>query len=243
MKTLKSTILVLMVLIICPRTYCQSTNVYSKGVTAQGNITEIANMSPYGVGGMGFDERYEGVKGSPRLYDTLYPSLMKVKTQNFHILVDSDIDVAGNKLVFKHPSTGQLMSIPSEIIEEVIISTKDGDHVIRTTSGMEFEKPVGELRFCQILYDGNYQFIKLPVKIFKEADYKNLYSSDRRYDEFETDYRYYITGKRDQLIQVKLNKKNLEKLFPARKDLINEIIKHGDFSNDEEMVVALLKRL
>jgi hypothetical protein len=243
MKTLVTITMVLIAMVISHQSFTQTANVYAKGVTAQGNIAEIASMHPYGVGGMGFDERYEGVKGSPRLYDTLYPSLLRVKDQTFHVLVDSDIDVAANKLIFRHPSTGQLMSIPSEIITQVIISTKDGDHVIRTTSGMDFEKPLGELRFCQILYDGHYKFIKLPVKTFKESDYKNLYSADRRYDEYETSHRYYITGKGEKLIQVKLNKKSLQKLFPASKELINEVINTQSFSNDEEMVVALLKQL
>lgn len=221
----------------------ESVNVYSRGVSAEANLAAIATMSPYGVGGMGFDERYEGVRGSPRLYDTLYPSLLKVKGQSFHILVDSDIDVATGRLLFRHPVTGQIMSVPTDILEEVIISTKDGEHRYCTTRQLIFDKPVKEMRFCQVLFEGTHLFIKMPVKIFREADYKNSYSSDRRFDEYETKFRYYISLNDGRLTQVQLNTKELSKLFPREKDKIKEIYSSDAFRNDEEKVIALLGEL
>ena len=221
----------------------QVTNVYARGVSAEANLAAIASMSPYGVGGMGFDERYEGLKGSPRLYDTLYPSLLKVKGQSFHILVDSDIDIAAGRVLFKHPATGQLMAVPADIIEELLLSTKDGEHRYCTTKQMTFDKPQKELRFCQVLFEGDHLFIKMPVKIFREADYKNSYSSDRRFDEYETKYRYYISRNDGRLTQVQLTARDLSKLFPKEKESVKQIFGAGGFRNDEERVIALLSKL
>ena len=49
----------------------QEVSIYQKGVTAQKNLDAIGNLNPYAPGGIGFDNRYQGVKGSPRLFDTL----------------------------------------------------------------------------------------------------------------------------------------------------------------------------
>lgn len=220
----------------------QAANVYGQGVSAKANLAAIATMSPYGVGGMGFDERYEGLKGSPRLYDTLYHSVLKVKDQSFQILVEADIDVAVGRLLFRSPSTGQLMSVPTEILEEVVFFTKDGQHRYYTTRRLNFVKPEKELRFCQILFEGSHIFIKMPVKIFREADYKNLYSTDRRFDEYETKYRYYISRNDGQLTQVQLTVRELSKLFPKEKERIKQIFSTSGFS-DEERVIALLAEL
>jgi hypothetical protein len=220
----------------------ETVNVYSRGVSAEANLAAIATMSPYGVGGMGFDERYEGLKGSPRLYDTLYHSVLKVKDRSFQILVDADIDVAAGRLLFRSPSTGQLMSVPTEILEEVILYTKDGQHRYYTTRRLTFVKPEKELRFCQILFEGTHIFIKMPVKIFREADYKNSYSSDRRFDEYETKFRYYVSLDDGRLRQVQLSARELSKLFPGEKEKIKEIFSNSSFS-DEERVVALLSNL
>ena len=58
----------------------------------------------------------------------------------------------------------------------------------------EFFKGSDDQKFYQVLMDGKYQFIKITSKKFIEADYKGVYTADRRYDEYETRFKYYILG-------------------------------------------------
>ncbi len=42
---------------------------YQTGITADQNLKAIGNLAPYSTGGLGFDTRYEGTKGSPYLLE------------------------------------------------------------------------------------------------------------------------------------------------------------------------------
>ena len=91
--------------------FSQNKSVYQKGISAQENLNAIINLAPYSEGGVGFDTRYEGVKGSVRLFDRLLPSYLKIKGQDYYVKLETDIDVVRNTLLFTHPKTGKLLSI------------------------------------------------------------------------------------------------------------------------------------
>ena len=135
------------------------------------------------------------------------------------------------------------MAIPCDRTNELVVKWQGKDLTFRTTVGKSFDKEIKEPKFFQVLYGGQYSFIKMPVKIFTEAAYKGAYSPDRRYDEYETKYRYYILGTDNVFHQVQLNKKSLVKLFPDKKDLVGSVIDSGRFNNDEEMVISVLEKL
>jgi hypothetical protein len=235
-------VLIACTFLIFSNVYPQGNNPYQKGLTAEQNLNAISNLSAYTSGGMGFDSRYEGVKGSPRLFDTLYPSLLKVKGQDYYIQLESDIDVFHNRLIFLHPKTRKLLSIPSDIIKEVVISPGGNDQLYRTSAGMKFDKEIKEQKFCQILRDGEYQFIKIAEKTFNEADYKGLYSVDRRFDEYETKYKYYLIGKDSVFHQIQLNRKSLTKLYPDKKNIIDMVFNSDSIKGDEERVLSVLNQ-
>ena len=215
---------------------------YQKGLTGEQNLQAIGNLAPYSAGGVGFDNRYEGVKGSSRLFEKLLPSFLKVKGQDYYLQLETDIDLATSTLIFIHPKTGKMLSLPAGMVTEVVIKSDGIEQIFRTTTGSDFEKGSEGQRFFQVLKDGKFQFIKVPSKKFIEADYKGVYTADRRYDEYETKYKYYIIGNDSAYHKITLNKKSLMKLFPDKKELINSIIGQGPFTNDEEMVISVLEK-
>ena len=152
--------------------FSQKINVYQSGILGQENLQAIANVSATSVGGMGFDNRYEGVRGSTRLFDTLMLSYMLVRGQDKYIQFNSDLDVVRNKLLFNHPTSGKLMELSTEIISELIINKEGKELLFKTTSGMQFDRELKEIKFCQILLETPRKFIKIPEKVFIEADYK-----------------------------------------------------------------------
>jgi hypothetical protein len=221
----------------------QVNNVYQKGLSAEQNLNAIRDLAPYSIGGVGFDTRYEGIKGSPRLFDTLLPSFLNIKGQDYYLQLKTDIDVVKNALLFLHPKTGKLLALPADMVNEVVIKDSGKEMVYRTTSGKSFEKSAKEQKFFQVLKEEPYPFIKMPVKIFTEANYKGAYAPDRRYDEYETKYRYYIFCPDNTFHQVQLNRKSLVKLFPDKKEIIDKAIGSKTYENDEEMVIAVLELL
>ena len=102
------------------RVNSQVNNVYQKGLSAEQNLNAIRDLAPYSNGGVGFDTRYEGIKGSPRLFDTLLPSFLNVKGQDYYLQLRTDIDVVQNALLFLHPKTGKLLALPADMVNEVV---------------------------------------------------------------------------------------------------------------------------
>jgi hypothetical protein len=240
MKKLSSIAIILLFIIDA---FPQGNTLYQTGLTAEQNLNAIGNLTPYSTGGMGFDNRYEGTKGSPRLFDTLMASLLNVKGQNYYIQLRSNLDLISNSLIFINPKTGKLLSIPSDIVNEVKINQEGKDMVFRTTKSKYFEKDIKDGEFFQVLKERHFYFIKLPVKKLIAADYKDAYSADRRYDEYITYYKYYIMSSDSIFHQIRLTDKSLIKIFPDKKDLINNAIKGNSYGSDEEMVLDILDKL
>ena len=220
----------------------QQISPYQKGVTAERNLSTISNVEPYSPGGVGFDNRYEGVKGSPRLFDKLQPVLLWIKSDTNYFKITGNLDVFQNRFVFSHPKTGNLMSIPSEIVGEAIFTIDGKKQTFRTIQTEKFDSDVKKNRFYQVL-NNKLAFIRIPVKIFNEADYKNLYGPDRRYDEFELKYQYYYLGSDSVYRKVQPNQKTLLKLFPDSKNVIESVIKEKKYSNNDEMMLRVIERI
>jgi hypothetical protein len=229
-------------ILIINSVFSQVNSAYQKGVSADKNLKAILNLAPYSDGAVGFDNRYEGIKGSTRLFEKLLPSYLKIKGTDYYLQLETDLDLVKNSLLFLNPKSGELLSVPSDMVSELIITYEGKELVFRTSAGSRFEKALKEKKFFQVLKDGPIQFIKMPVKTLTEADYKGAYSSDRRYDEYETKYRYYISGTDSTFHQLLINKKSLTKLFPDKKELIEKIIESKAYDNDEDMVIAVLDK-
>ena len=226
------------------RVFPQENSIFQTGLTAEQNMNAIGNLSGHATtAAIGFDTRYEGIKGSPMLFDTLLPSSLNIRGQDFYIQLKTNLNLVTNSLIFIYPKTGKLLSISSSLIKEVIINYDGKEMVFRTANGKKFIKDFKEHKFFQVLKDGPVQFIKMPVKKIIAADYKDAYSADRRYDEYTTFYKYYLMSSDSTFNQINLTKKSLLKVFPEKKELINNTFKTNSYGNNEKMVLEILGRL
>ena len=180
-----------------------------KYLSSEENLQAIATLGPYSPGGLGFDNRYEGIKGTPRLLDTLVPASLRIARQTYFIRMDADLDLVQNYVIYMHPVSRKMFSVPIDAINEVIININGNDVLFRSTSGLVFEKDLKEQKFYQVLKEGSYRLIKIPFKQFVAADYKNAYSADRRYDEYVPMNKYYLKGPDSIYHQIQLTKKSI----------------------------------
>lgn len=223
--------------------FSQATDPYQKGYSAEQNLKAIGRVNPYSPGGMGFDNRYQGVVGSPLLFDQLLPSLVKVNTEEKYLNIESNLDVFQNRLIFSHPATKNLMYIPAQIIDEVIIDIKGENLIFRTTKDKKFDPGIDNIRFYQVLYSNGSALVKLAVKKLIPADYQAVYSADRRYDEFDTKFLYYYLGPDVVFHKITPTKKSLVMVFPAKRDIIEKTLREKEFENNDEMVIEVIKRI
>jgi len=219
----------------------QISNPYKSGISAEQNLIAIGKLNPNAHGGIGFDERYEGVKGSPMLFDTLLQTYVKVKGQEYFLQLDADIEAEANCLKYKNPSDGRFYTLGTDMIKELVFFN-DGQYLaFRTTIGLPFEKAMRDQKFCQVLNSGKPALVKIVYKVLVKADYKGAYTSDTRYDEYKTDYKYYLKGPDSLFHQVSLSKKSISKLYPDRKEQINNSPDPSELLNKEDMVLGIIK--
>ena len=220
----------------------QKSVAYQTAAVNETNLKAVMSISPYSSA-LGFDNRYQGVKGSPRLLDTLAPSLVLLKGQSIYYEMEADIDVVRNSVLFMGFSGGGLMEIPAENVLEVIIRRRGSDLVFRPSAILTFDRKPDGNKFYTVLKPGKNEFIKIPDREFEAADYQRLYSPDIRYDEFRKTDKYYILGTDSVYHRVQLTRKSLGRLFPDRKQIISELFNEKVSVNQEADVAALLEKL
>jgi hypothetical protein len=220
--------------------YSQVRVQYQTGQAAEDNLKRIINIKPGATGGLGYDLRYEGFIGSPMLFGKMVSSYLKMSGLDEYLKLNSDLDIYNNMLMFIHPKTGKLLSIPANFVTEVIVVKDSIDDIFRTTANYKFEKEFKEVKFFQVLKGGPWQLIKMPRKELIEANYKSAYSAGIKYDEFETSFKYYIMGSDGILHSLQLNKKSLIKLFPEKKSYIESVVNGRANKNDEEMILSII---
>ena len=233
---------VVMVLLPALPLISQKSAAYQTAAVNETNLKAVMSISPYSTA-LGFDNRYLGVKGSPRLMDTLAPSLVLLKGQNIYYEMETDIDVVRNSVLFMGFSGGELREIPAENITEVIIRRNGRDMIFRPSGSLSFDRKPDGNKFYTVLKPGQNEFIKIPDKEFKEADYQRLYSPDIRYDEYRKSDKYYILGTDSVYHRVQLTRKSIGKLFPDRKQIISELFNEKESANPEADVSMLLDKL
>lgn len=235
--------------IIC-LSFLLSVNAYSQQISeatqrvfkSVENMQSVINLNKISQTGITFDTRYEGIKGSPRLADTLLPSFLMLEGQDYYFEISADLDLVNNAIIYAKSGNTPAFSIPSSYVKEVIINKDGSELLFRTTSGQRFEKEIRENRFYQVLSSGEYEFIKVPMKGFISADYRGAYSADRRYDEYTDDPKYYIKGSDGTFQQVQLNKKSLSKIIPGKKEIIERAFSRASGSDKESLVVSILEK-
>ncbi|MBE0674082.1 MAG: hypothetical protein IH591_05425, partial [Bacteroidales bacterium] len=103
-----------LLLLLCSQVItAQKPTGYREGISGENNLQNALYMSPYAAA-KGFDNRYQGIKGSPRFFDTLVASSVLIKGEELYFRVESDLDVVKNALIFMSPGRGMLMEVPSD---------------------------------------------------------------------------------------------------------------------------------
>lgn len=243
-RNMKRIVILQVLVFVFSSAMSQVNNPYKQGVSALKNLEAIASVSPYEIGGMGFDDRYEGVRGSPRLFDTLFTSLLRLEGYELPIELKADIDVVNNRLLFIHPRSENLLSIPADMVDELRVTAGDRHLLFRSTAGMLFEKPFDGVRLCRVLLNEKIILIEIASKNFVEADYRRGYGPQRTYDEYEAVSKYYVMTDDGVFRQVTPSRKALTKIFPGREEIILAPENNrSQYSSDEEYLVSVIRKL
>lgn len=219
------------------------------------NIKSLFNISRYGFL-HAFDTRYEGIKGTPNLFNSFVTSYLLVKEQEKYFPIESDLDMVNNTVVFMDPSNSKLMEIPSDNVTEIVFNKYDKELIYRTTKEIKFARKIKENKFYQLIQEKPYRIIMITYKTYLKADNEPVFNSGRRYDEFRTERKYYLEDFKGIFHEVILNsadynclihptlldKKVLAKIYPDKKDLIYSELKERPDSVSIARIISILDK-
>lgn len=208
------------------------------GYEAKENLRELGSLS--GTGSVQtFDNRYEGTKGTPYVYESWFPGEIFVKSKKKVVVRELNYNCYDNELAYLDPSTKAVMLINRYTVD--FFYFLDGNDTLLFVP-IEPEND-GESIFARVLYNGESMVYKRYEKEFVKANYEGGYSADRKYDEFADKSSLYFSKHDDKhFYKVRKSKKQILEAFPDAKDDISGFIKAEKLNlKSEEDVVKLLK--
>lgn len=238
---MRKTVLSLACTLVLIHAYSQSPNDHIRDINRK--LKVLSTTSPDVPGGYIFNNSYEGLKGAPFLLEEFVPVQVKLKDTEGYFQLSANLDLKNSLLLYVEDNTNLVLAIPPIKIEEVIINNQNDTMIFRTSENKDFEPALKEVRFIQVLKVLPSEFIRVPYKIYIPADYLGGYTAKRRYDEYRTEYDYYLMNSGKTFEKMKLTKKSLIKAFPEKKEFINETFRTHAEQDKEKIVLLVLDNL
>lgn len=179
----------------------------------------LENLAPLSSPAIVFDNRYQGVQGSPYFWnDFRNASIITNKQDTLRgvqvrlQLVEPYIEVMANGKV-----QGQ---IGFESIKTITINNPDGSLGRYVTKTID-----DQVELLELLHEGEVVFYERLRKRLMKADYEGAHSVDKRFDEFVNLFIYYLEDSTGNLHKIKLRAKAFSSLMPAHKTRIHQYFK------------------
>jgi len=207
-----------------------------EGYEALMNLRELGSMD--GLGNVKtFDTRYEGVKGSPNVFESWHPGEVYMKNRGRIGIEQMNYNSFQNEIVYMDPDTYKHMTLDKYLVDFFRIFNEDTLLFVPVIFPEETE-PV----FAQVIYNKKSQVYKVYRKEYLQANYGGGYSADRRYDEFVDKHDLYFR-KHDENVLYKLRRpaRRVKKAFGEDSGKISSFIKSNDLKfKDEKDLLRLM---
>lgn len=217
---------------------CHGQNIPDPTATeAKENIRELGSLS--GTGSVRtFDNRYEGTKGTPYVFEEWVPGEVLMKDKKRILIKEMNYNCYDNEVAYLDPSSGAVMLINKYTIERFrMLWGEDTLHFVP----LQLEGDKVPL-FAQLLYGGRSTLYKVYEKEFVRANYEGGYSADRKYDEFADKSSLYIsTEGAPSLTKIRKSKKQVLGALPGAEKELSAFLKSQklDLKLEEDLVRLL----
>lgn len=192
-----------------------------------------------------FDDRYEGVKGSPYLLNDFLPGVLVLHSGQSYENLQLRYQLMKQEVEYKTLTNPTPLVLDAEDIRLIIIKDKASrqDFIFekKEVSMAKGRKPM--YPHFITLYDKGSTLLVQPEKTFKKADYQGAYSSNKKYDEYKTYFAYFLRPKnQEKFIRVKLSNGSMLSALSDRKKELKAYIKAEYMDIDiEGEAVSLLE--
>lgn len=230
-------ILILLFIAIIP-SYTQTQ--HQSIVASEENLQRISKMSgPIYTTRM--DELYEGVKGTPYLFNEWKSGNIYLKDNKLIKNVKIKYNIYTDDLLYLNSTSGDSLIINRSMINKFEISDDQPDDLVLMEDINLKPDKSDKGTFVRVLYNGRSKFILKYNKMFIPANYKGAYATGNKYDEYTEKQQYYLITGTDNITKTRLNKKFIIKVLSDREDKIKGFIREKNLTMDnEDDIVSVL---
>jgi hypothetical protein len=204
---------------------------------AKENIRELGSLS--GTGNVRtFDNRYEGTKGSPYVFEEWVPGEVLMLNEQRILIREMNYNCFDNEVAYLDPDSKAVMLINKYTINRFFLIPGQ-DTLLFVPLKLDEDRPAV---FAEVLYQGESTLYKLYEKEFIRANYEGGYSADRKYDEFADKSSLYLsTANNPGPIKIKKSKKQILAALSGAADGLAGYVKAEklDLKREEDLIRLL----
>lgn len=207
------------------------------------NSNGVGNLSPYIVSQMGFDNRYQGIKGTPMLFDNWQEGKVMLKEQDtFSMSLKLNIDLVIPAVMVRMPNgtVGQMGTTHLKKIQIIDAHNQQNVWIVAAEKEIEGTDNVRQ-RIYEVLKEGQFTLLKATQKRLQEADYQGAYNVGNKFDEFVAETIYWLRAGDQPFQKTKLKRKAIEEAFPQHTAHIEKVMKKQklDLTSDRDVITLL----
>ena len=207
-------------------------------------LNQIVGSGPYTMINT-IDHRYEGLRGSPYFLPEWNKGQIEMETGKHYQDVPIKFNAYRQQLILLRPQVGNdSIIVNTSQVKSFQFGSSDGQfYLFRRYPAAKTGDETLKQGYFMVLYQGKSSLLKRVTKAFKQADYKNPYSSDIRYDEFQDTFSYYLLKADQTLTKVKLSDKALIEAFGDHKDELKAVAKQNNLTGKtEDEAIQIVKQ-
>ena len=161
-----------------------------------------------------FDQRHEGVRGTPFLFDTWQPGAIQIKKDSvwYASPLKFRFDIYEHELQVRNDSMNTELIPDKEVFYRFQLQSPDGKQFLFGKYELPgFRHP----QFAQVIYQGNkYTLVRHYRKVLKKADLvdKGMVTTGHPYDRFEVMTEYHVRANKQNFQKTSLKLKDLKVL-------------------------------
>jgi hypothetical protein len=204
-----------------------------------GTIESQRNLDAVSKGGTQsmvrtFDNRYEGVRGTPYLYPKFYLADVWLVNSKEPKKLPVRYNVHLSELEFQ--IQGKIQAIPLANLKQFVLTDEQLENrLFLVTSLALADGSQTESILVEKLYEDGCLLYKESMKRLVEANYEGAYSPNRRADEFRDRDRYYLrTQAEGTFTKIRISRGQVLKTLQDQKDALKRYIRQEAMRMDSE---------
>jgi hypothetical protein len=169
-----------------------------------------------------FDNRYEGVKGSPFYHEEWVKGKVLFESGRTAENIQLKYNVYEDELLILQPETGAIYIDKNNVSSFAFLHQ---DPMIEEWFiKYPHPKKAGSSQYFRMVFKGKVNLLEHIKIVFEKANYEGGYSNDKRYDEFKSYNTYYYSTASTPAQKLKSTAGGVAKIFPDKQSQVKQYI-------------------